>query len=60
MATPTSSGSRRPSRLVTIWGILQLLRLYLARPRPDPLFDCVDWPVVRADEYQGENAKVIR
>jgi hypothetical protein len=43
--------------LFTIWGILQLLRRYPGRvPDLDLMFDCVDWPVVRADEYQGENA----
>ncbi|KAM0888024.1 hypothetical protein ACQ4PT_028618 [Festuca glaucescens] len=46
--------------LFTIWGILQLLRRYPGRvPDLDLMFDCVDWPVVRADEYQGENATAL-
>ncbi|KAF0931682.1 hypothetical protein E2562_005679 [Oryza meyeriana var. granulata] len=46
--------------LFTIWGILQLLRRYPGRvPDLELMFDCVDWPVVRADEYQGENATVM-
>jgi hypothetical protein len=23
------------------------------------MFDCVDWPVVHADQYEGENATVL-
>ncbi|KAL6634830.1 hypothetical protein ACP70R_027501 [Stipagrostis hirtigluma subsp. patula] len=46
--------------LFTIWGILQLLRRYPGRvPDLDLMFDCVDWPVVHADQYQGENATVL-
>uniref|UniRef100_A0A453AIC1 Glycosyl transferase CAP10 domain-containing protein n=2 Tax=Aegilops tauschii subsp. strangulata TaxID=200361 RepID=A0A453AIC1_AEGTS len=46
--------------LFTIWGILQLLRRYPGRiPDLDLMFDCVDWPVVHPDEYQGENATVL-
>ncbi|VAH25713.1 unnamed protein product [Triticum turgidum subsp. durum] len=46
--------------LFTIWGILQLLRRYPGRiPDLDLMFDCVDWPVVHADEYQGENATIL-
>ncbi|XP_015689367.1 O-glucosyltransferase rumi homolog [Oryza brachyantha] len=46
--------------LFTIWGILQLLRRYPGRvPDLELMFDCVDWPVVRADQYQGENATVM-
>nr|CAB3496883.1 unnamed protein product [Digitaria exilis] len=46
--------------LFTIWGILQLLRLYPGRvPDLDLMFDCVDWPVVHADQYEGENATVL-
>ncbi|KAG8060091.1 hypothetical protein GUJ93_ZPchr0002g26616 [Zizania palustris] len=42
--------------LFTIWGVLQLLRRYPGRvPDLELMFDCVDWPVVRADQYQGEN-----
>ncbi|WOL06066.1 O-glucosyltransferase [Canna indica] len=41
----------------TIWGILQLLRRYPGRvPDLDLMFDCVDWPVVRASDYQRRNA----
>ncbi|EEC73683.1 hypothetical protein OsI_08244 [Oryza sativa Indica Group] len=46
--------------LFTIWGILQLLRRYPGRvPDLDLMFDCVDWPVVQADRYQGENATAM-
>ncbi|TVU29047.1 hypothetical protein EJB05_20589 [Eragrostis curvula] len=46
--------------LFTIWGILQLLRRYPGRvPDLDLMFDCVDWPVVHADQYDGENATVL-
>ncbi|KAL6911895.1 hypothetical protein ACP4OV_000700 [Aristida adscensionis] len=46
--------------LFTIWGILQLLRRYPGRvPDLDLMFDCVDWPVVHPDQYQGENATVL-
>ncbi|AQK53957.1 downstream target of AGL15 2 [Zea mays] len=46
--------------LFTIWGILQLLRRYPGRvPDLDLMFDCVDWPVVHADQYQGENATLL-
>ncbi|VAH41514.1 unnamed protein product [Triticum turgidum subsp. durum] len=46
--------------LFTIWGILQLLRRYPGSiPDLDLMFDCVDWPVVHPDEYQGENATVL-
>lgn len=39
----------------TIWGILQLLRRYPGRvPDLDLMFDCVDWPVVRASAYRGK------
>ncbi|CAL4921102.1 unnamed protein product [Urochloa decumbens] len=46
--------------LFTIWGILQLLRLYPGRiPDLDLMFDCVDWPVVLPEQYEGENATVL-
>ncbi|KAJ1280165.1 hypothetical protein BS78_04G210600 [Paspalum vaginatum] len=46
--------------LFTIWGILQLLRRYPGRvPDLDLMFDCVDWPVVRPDQYEGENATAL-
>ncbi|XP_062226267.1 uncharacterized protein LOC133924648 isoform X2 [Phragmites australis] len=46
--------------LFTIWGVLQLLRRYPGRvPDLDLMFDCVDWPVVRAHLYRGEHAKVM-
>ncbi|KAF7013688.1 hypothetical protein CFC21_027754 [Triticum aestivum] len=46
--------------LFTIWGILQLLRRYPGRiPDLDLMFNCVDWPVVHPDKYQGENATVL-
>ncbi|KAJ6849951.1 protein O-glucosyltransferase 1-like isoform X2 [Iris pallida] len=38
----------------TIWGILQLLRRYPGRlPDLDLMFDCVDWPVTNAADYEG-------
>ncbi|XP_073002516.1 uncharacterized protein [Typha latifolia] len=43
--------------VLTIWGILQLLRRYPGRvPDIDLMFDCVDWPVVKAKFYRGHNA----
>jgi hypothetical protein len=47
--------------LFTIWAILQLLRHYPRRvPDLDLIFDCVDWPVVPTDQYDGENTIVLR
>jgi hypothetical protein len=41
----------------TIWGFLQLLRKYPGKiPDLELMFDCVDWPVVRATEFAGANA----
>lgn len=41
----------------TQWGILQLLRRYPGKlPDLDLMFDCVDWPVIKAEEYRGPNA----
>ncbi|XP_065006723.1 uncharacterized protein LOC135637831 [Musa acuminata AAA Group] len=41
----------------TIWGILQLFRRYPGRiPDLDLMFDCVDWPIVRASDYRRRNA----
>ncbi|KAL5981539.1 hypothetical protein ACLOJK_015601 [Asimina triloba] len=43
----------------TLWGILQLLRRYAGRiPDLDLMFDCVDWPVVKARAYKGPHAPV--
>jgi len=40
----------------TLWGILQLLRRYPGRvPDLDIMFDCVDWPVVGAEDYLGKD-----
>ncbi|KAG9441167.1 hypothetical protein H6P81_017021 [Aristolochia fimbriata] len=37
----------------TLWGILQLLRRYPGQiPDLDLMFDCVDWPVVKASAYR--------
>ncbi|KAL1820103.1 hypothetical protein ACET3Z_014972 [Daucus carota] len=42
----------------TQWGMLQLLRRYPGKvPDLDLMFDCVDWPVIRAAEYAGPDAK---
>ena len=42
----------------TQWGMLQLLRRYPGKvPDLDLMFDCVDWPVIRAAEYSGPDAK---
>lgn len=36
----------------TLWGILQLLRMYPGKiPDLDLMFDCVDWPVVLKSNY---------
>lgn len=41
----------------TLWGILQLLRLYPGRlPDLELMFDCDDRPVVRSDNFRGPNA----
>lgn len=41
----------------TQWGILQLLRRYPGKvPDLDLMFDCVDWPVIKSEEYRGPNA----
>ncbi|EOA23765.1 hypothetical protein CARUB_v10016976mg [Capsella rubella] len=38
----------------TIWGFVQLLRRYPGKiPDLELMFDCVDWPVVKAEEYSG-------
>ncbi|QCD94844.1 protein glucosyltransferase [Vigna unguiculata] len=38
----------------TLWGILQLLRRYPGKvPDLELMFDCVDWPVVLANQYSG-------
>ncbi|KAI3929980.1 hypothetical protein MKW98_004134 [Papaver atlanticum] len=41
----------------TVWGILQLLRRYPGKlPDLDLMFDCLDWPAIKASDYQGPNA----
>ncbi|CAH8365139.1 unnamed protein product [Eruca vesicaria subsp. sativa] len=41
----------------TIWGFLQLLRKYPGKiPDLELMFDCVDWPVVKALDFSGVNA----
>ncbi|KAM7494494.1 hypothetical protein LguiB_029103 [Lonicera macranthoides] len=36
----------------TLWGILQLLRRYPGQvPDFDMMFDCVDWPVIKSNDY---------
>ncbi|OMO78724.1 Adenosine deaminase/editase, partial [Corchorus capsularis] len=41
----------------TLWGILQLLRLYPGRlPDMELMFDCDDRPVVRSRDFQGPKA----
>ncbi|KAB1205229.1 hypothetical protein CJ030_MR7G012135 [Morella rubra] len=43
--------------LFTIWGILQLLRLYPGKiPDLDLMFTCGDMPLIRKRDYQGPNA----
>jgi hypothetical protein len=38
----------------TIWGFVQLLRRYPGKiPDLELMFDCVDWPVVKAAEFAG-------
>ncbi|KAH7522674.1 hypothetical protein FEM48_Zijuj07G0163700 [Ziziphus jujuba var. spinosa] len=42
--------------IFTIWGILQLLRLYPGRlPDFELMFDCDDRPVVRSEDFHGPN-----
>ncbi|XP_043723087.1 O-glucosyltransferase rumi homolog [Telopea speciosissima] len=41
----------------TLWGILQMLNRYPGRlPDLELMFDCVDWPVVQARDYEGHNS----
>lgn len=41
----------------TLWGILQLLRRYPGQvPDLDIMFDCVDWPVVKKEDYRAPSA----
>uniref|UniRef100_A0A2N9GKX7 Glycosyl transferase CAP10 domain-containing protein n=1 Tax=Fagus sylvatica TaxID=28930 RepID=A0A2N9GKX7_FAGSY len=43
--------------MFSLWGILQLLRLYPGRlPDLDLMFDCNDRPVIRSKDFQGPNA----
>ncbi|XP_020081562.1 O-glucosyltransferase rumi homolog isoform X1 [Ananas comosus] len=43
----------------TLWGVLQLLRRYPGLvPDLDVMFDCVDWPVVKADHYRNKAAAI--
>lgn len=40
----------------TLWGIVQLLRRYPGQvPDLELMFDCVDWPVVKAVDHQGKD-----
>ncbi|KAK8480582.1 hypothetical protein V6N13_132048 [Hibiscus sabdariffa] len=42
----------------TLWGILQLLRLYPGKlPDLELMFDCDDRPVVRSRDFQGPDAR---
>ncbi|KAF9600054.1 hypothetical protein IFM89_002527 [Coptis chinensis] len=48
---------KSPRDAFTLWGILQLLKLYPKQlPDLDLMFDCVDWPVIRKGFYSGPNA----
>ena len=41
----------------TIWGVMQLLRLYPGKlPDFDLMFECGDKPVIKRYDYQGPNA----
>ncbi|CAN1158803.1 Protein O-glucosyltransferase 2 [Linum perenne] len=41
----------------TLWGLLQLLRRYPGKiPDLELMFDCVDWPVVRSENYTAPDA----
>jgi hypothetical protein len=41
----------------SLWGILQLLRLYPGRlPDLDLMFDCNDGPALQSKDFQGPNA----
>lgn len=40
--------------IFTLWGIVQLLRRYPGKvPDLDMMFDCVDWPVIKAKDFTG-------
>ena len=42
--------------MFTLWGILQLLRVYPGRlPDLELMFDCDDRPVVRSDNFRDPN-----
>ncbi|XVF22577.1 hypothetical protein REPUB_Repub12eG0183400 [Reevesia pubescens] len=44
--------------MFTLWGILQLLRLYPGRlPDLELMFDCNDRPVVRSRDFQGPDVR---
>ncbi|KAK9291477.1 hypothetical protein L1049_019425 [Liquidambar formosana] len=41
----------------TLWGVIQLLRRYPGKiPDLELMFDCVDWPVIKSEDYRGPNA----
>ncbi|CAN0902764.1 O-glucosyltransferase rumi homolog [Linum grandiflorum] len=41
----------------TLWGFLQLLRMYPGKvPDLELMFDCVDWPVVRTENYTAPDS----
>lgn len=43
----------------TIWGLIQLMEYYGGMlPDLDLMFDCVDWPVIKADAYANANASL--
>ncbi|EEF50504.1 KDEL motif-containing protein 1 precursor, putative [Ricinus communis] len=43
--------------MITLWGILQLLRLYPGKvPDLELMFDCDDRPVVRSEDFPGPTA----
>ncbi|GAB4844469.1 hypothetical protein Ancab_037845 [Ancistrocladus abbreviatus] len=50
-------GSYQTRDIFTIWGILQLLRLYPGRlPDLDIMFECGDVPVIKKENYTGNEA----
>lgn len=50
-------GVVHPRDEFTIWGILQLLRMYPGKlPDLDLMFECRDRPIIKAHQYQGPNA----
>ncbi|GAB2302171.1 hypothetical protein Dimus_036188 [Dionaea muscipula] len=47
--------------VLTLWGVLQLLKLYPGRlPNVDLMFQCHDWPSIGKDEYRRGEKDVVQ